>query len=118
MEIGDSPTPPIAVKLFKPCAERLILTTEFRVYRVSKGQLFPPSRLGDTPAQIEAYELVDRITVNHEWADLEVHLVRMKLLQPDAPPPLLERVTPTLRWMCDPFVNLHIGRRTVAVGTH
>jgi hypothetical protein len=94
-----------------------VLTAEFRGYTIGQGQLFPPGRLGFTPAQIEAYELVYKIAMTHARSDVEGHLERMKMLQPDAPPTMTEPVVPAPRWIWDPFFNPMEGRRTVAAGT-
>ncbi|MGE0031673.1 MAG: hypothetical protein AB7T20_11185 [Steroidobacteraceae bacterium] len=66
---------PTAVALFQLCADGRGLTPEFKGHTCSKGKLIPNGRLGFTPAQIEAYELVYMIAMTHARLEVEAHFL-------------------------------------------
>jgi hypothetical protein len=109
---------PGAIALFQLHAEGRVLTEEFKGYVCRKGKLVPNGRLGFTPAQLEAYELVYMIAMTNARPEVEAHLERMKLALRDPAPEVGTARLPLPRWVWDPFFNPREGARTVSAGTH
>lgn len=115
---GTRKPSPAALELFQLRTTGQVIPEEFKGYYFAKGKLFPCGRLGFTPAQIEAYELVYKIATTFARPEVEAHLERMKLAMRESPP---EAGTPHQslpRWVWDPFFNPIEGERTILDGTH